>query len=241
MPPAFAYMARRLASLPAPEASPGLGAAWEARYEVHSVHREPLGAWTGGVCGGLRLRRGATAAGRFGLDVGLWLGFPGPQSDRISAQLTCKDDGAGSLLRWRRHSQLASRSAPSLNVPVRDDGGGYSSGRLVRKPGPPLAAPPPLVPGWALFDTLRRLNSPLSFTMLEELDAVRPGQTLRPYRDAEVTMRGRAVRLRGWLQTGPGILPTTWWLHESGVPLLVLAGLRAYVYNPSAAMQEVTP
>jgi hypothetical protein len=96
------------------------------------------------------------------------------------------------------------------------------------------------VANWVLFDRIGRLREPLGFTLLDELDALRADQRLRPYRDAVVAMSGGDVRLTGWLQTGRGVLPTTWWVHETGIPLMVLAGLRAYTFDPTVKVEEVS-
>jgi hypothetical protein len=239
-PPAFAAVAARLVQVTPPAAAPGADGAWQAAYAVHAVYREPLSVWVCSPVGGLRLERGPARRGDFDLIASLWLALAAGQQDRVQATVTCRDDAVGSLIRWERRSRLASTAAQGpAPTTMRIDRGVIRSGRIDREPGPSLAARGPVAANWALFDTLRRAKGMLSFTMLEELDALRPDQVMRPCGETTVTMAGGTVRLRGVLQIGRGILPTTWWLHETGLPLMVLAGLRAYTYDPSAVVQEV--
>jgi hypothetical protein len=239
LPLAFPALAARLAGVPAPVEKAGGKGEWEAGYTIVDIQPNPDRTWYCGPYGGLHLVRDPEKSGRYRLKVSATIGLPGGQQDRMSAILTCRADAAGALLGWERRSAFFANGPGPAPTPVRGDNGSVEHGRIHRSTGRDLTAPPPVVANWSLFDTVRRFAGPLSFTMLEELDALRPGQELRRYAETSVKMASGPVRLTGLLQTGDGILPTTWWLTEAGLPLLVLASLRAYIYDPAAISPEV--
>jgi hypothetical protein len=240
LPLAFPAAAKRLAALPAPVGRAGPNGEWEAAYTIFDVQPNPDRTWFTGPYGGLRLRREPEPDGRYRLKVSVRIGLPAGQEDRASAVLSCRADAVGSLLGWERRSAFFATGPGPAPTPVRTDSGEVGRGRIRRSRGPAMRAAPPVVASWSLFDTTRRAAGPLTFTMLEELDALRTDQVLRPYAETEVKTADGPMRLRGLLQTGAGILPTTWWLSESGVPVIVLASLRAYIFDPTASAPEVT-
>lgn len=118
---------------------------------------------------------------------------------------------------------------------------------------------------WALFDAVQRLPrepfEPLHFTLFDDFDEVKPAQRLAYWHSVTVMLGGRrvqkhtwqqlekgrirktvwaregakAVRLHGYVQTGPGIVPIVYWVDERGRLLFVVAGLEAYIYEPAKA------
>ncbi len=244
LPPMFAAVAEHLKSVAAPPEDDG--EAWAATYAMLQVLRQPgAGPWHAGSVGTVKLRRSANRAGSFDLHADVLHALGHGLRDRYAADITSRADAAGSLISWRRESCFEAIQ-PGLNsTPRRADTGKVSGGHLVRRPGTHsrerFDRRQPLVAQWALFDTVRRIKGPLDFAMLEEMDAVRLNQTARPMpmEPIEVATASGPLRLRCVLQTGDGILPITWWLAPSGLPLMVLASCRAFVLSPGAAMPEM--
>jgi len=249
-PPAFDVVAERLRGVAPASAPLAPGGAWEAAYTVLLFHRNPgavgtagmgaaPGAWNCNPIGTLRLRRDPESGGTFRMAVDSTVHLPGGQRDRAIATLECRADAAGSLVAWRRRTFFDTPVGGLPTTPAREDTGTVARGRIVRRPGRSVTVATPAVASWTLFDTVLRLREPVRCTLLDELDAVRAGQLLRRHGDATAQMASGPARLRGVLQTGEGVLPTTWWLAETGPPVLVIAGLRGWVLDPSAQAAEV--
>lgn len=118
---------------------------------------------------------------------------------------------------------------------------------------------------WSLFDAVQRLPReafpPLEFTLLDDFDQVKPEQRLAWWQTITVALGGRrvqkavweplekgrirrtvwategaqAVTLHGYVHTGPGIVPVVYWVDATGRLLFVVAGIKAYVYEPLEA------
>jgi hypothetical protein len=106
-------------------------------------------------------------------------------------------------------------------------------GRTTARP-----APAPLTSNWSLFDAVQRLapgdGKTLEFTLLEELDLLKPEQQLA-YRGTVATeLGGRAVTLHHWQHLGRGIEPYDYYVDGSGRLLVALSGIRAYFLDPGA-------
>jgi hypothetical protein len=122
--------------------------------------------------------------------------------------------------------------------------------------------PPAWTVNWALFDAVQRLPrgdlEPLHFTLFDDFDEQKPHQRLAHWRSVTVELGGRrvrkhswreldkgrirttrwakegarAVRLHGYVQTGPGVVPVVYWSDDTGRLLFVAAGIEAYIYEP---------
>lgn len=93
----------------------------------------------------------------------------------------------------------------------------------------------PLVASWSLFAALQAggpRGEPWRFTLLDELDKVKPGQWLAPCGEATVETAAGAVTLRGYDQFGEGILPTAWWLDRHGRLVACIGAMRACLLEP---------
>ncbi len=90
---------------------------------------------------------------------------------------------------------------------------------------------------WSLFDAVQRLpeEACLHFTMLEDLRLLRREQRLAPEAAVELAFANRTVSLRGFRQTGEGVLPIHWWRDEQGRLLLALGNVRAYIWHRGEA------
>ncbi|MBM3493598.1 MAG: hypothetical protein FJX72_04640 [Armatimonadetes bacterium] len=244
LPPMFAAVADHLKTvtvLPEDE-----GDAWSATYAMLQVLRQPgAGPWRTGSVGTVKLRRSANRAGSFDLHADVLRALGHGLRDRYVANITSQADAAGSLIAWRREACFEATQPGLDSTARRADTGKVSGGHLVRRPGgrsrERFDKRQPLVAQWALFDTVRRLKGPLTIAMLEEMDAVRMNQTMRPapIEPIKVATASGIVSLRCILQTGDGVLPITWWLAPSGLPLMVLANCRAFVLSPGAVMTEM--
>ena len=111
-----------------------------------------------------------------------------------------------------------------------DDGRG-SAPRSIDLPDGPVTG------NWSLFGAVGRLprkESPaVAFTMLQELDEVKPSQRIA-YRGADRhTLGGSAVRLHCYQHVGQGILPYLYYVDEQGRLLVAIGGLRAYILDPN--------
>lgn len=244
LPPMFSAVAEHLKSfavLPSDE-----GEAWSATYGMLQVLRQPgAGPWHTGSVGTVKLRRSANRSGSFDLHADVLHALGSGLRDRYVADITSNGDAVGILIGWRREACFEATQPGLSSTPRRADTGTLREGYLIRRPGgrwrERFDKRHPLVAQWTLFDTVRRLTGAVSFAMLEEMDAVRMNQTMRPasLEPVHVAAGSGQVRLRCILQTGDGILPITWWLGPSGLPLVVLGNCRACVLKPDAAMPEM--
>ncbi len=244
LPPMYAAAAEHLkavAILPEDE-----GEAWSATYTMLQVLRQPgAGPWHTGSVGTVTLRRSANRSGSVDLRADVLHALGHGLRDRYAADITSVADTERSLIEWRRESFFEAIQPGLDSSPRRADTGKVSGGHLIRRPGgrsrERFDERQPLVAQWTLFDTVRGLKGPVRFAMLEGMDVARMNQTMRPVpiEPIEVATASGTVPLRCILQTGDGILPTTWWLAPSGLPLMVLANCRAFVLSPGAGMPEM--
>ena len=81
----------------------------------------------------------------------------------------------------------------------------------------------PLTCWWALFDALPAMTDGAAqtepFALLEDLEKVRAPCNVRALADGPLDLIGH--RLRGFCQHGAGMLPSYWWLDESGTVCVV--------------------
>ncbi|MBN2452544.1 MAG: hypothetical protein JXR77_19320 [Lentisphaeria bacterium] len=99
--------------------------------------------------------------------------------------------------------------------------------------------PTPATSNWSLFEAVRRLPrtgvAPLEFTLIEDMDLVKPDQRLEFREETSITLGADAVPLRGYQQIGRGILPWQYWVDAHGSLLFAFSGLRAFVHDPDPA------
>jgi len=97
-----------------------------------------------------------------------------------------------------------------------------------------LAAPATC--NWSLFDAVQRLprekTRPLAFTLLEDMDLVKPEQTLTFRETKDLKLGAATLRLTGYQQIGRGVLPWQYWVDGQGRLLFAFSGVRAYLYDP---------
>ena len=221
------------------------GDTWSAAYTILQVLRQPAGPWRSNPVGTVRIRRLPGKSGSFEIHAEVLHALGHGLNDRYVADITSRDDATRSLIGWRRE-ELFHATQPGLKTSERRaDTGAVVGGRLIRRPGgrsrERFGRANPIVAQWALFDAVRRLDRPIAFAMLEDMDVIRLNQSLRPLDGDPVVVAAEQgpVPLRCVVQTGDGILPITWWLGPSGLPLMVLSNCRAFVLNPDATLPEM--
>lgn len=99
--------------------------------------------------------------------------------------------------------------------------------------------PVPFTSNWSLFEMVQRMSNnrgtPLRFALLEDLDLLKPRQTLSVLEKTTVpTAGGRFLSLDCYEQIGEGVLPCHYWVDQQHRLLFVLSGTRAYLYDPQA-------
>jgi len=214
--------------------------AWEAGYRLWLVQR-----YLGGGC--MHLRREPADGGGARLHVRLAVAEVGGYVRRTEAVLDCAADALCTPKSWKLSSvSVGLDDRPIAGTEVAETGtlaGGrivtqFAGQRRERK----LAGP--VTSNFSLFEAVQRLAGekarPLEFTMLEEMDLVKPGQRLA-FREAKaLELNGAKVALRGYDQLGRGVLPWQYWTDERGRLLLAFSGVRAWVRDPKAdpSMQE---
>ena len=99
--------------------------------------------------------------------------------------------------------------------------------------------PVPATSHWSLFDAVQRLpgkaTRPLRFTMLEEMDLVKPDQRLEFREETDLEVGDTTLHLRGYQQIGWGVLPWQYWVDDQGRLLFAFSGVRACIYNTKAS------
>jgi hypothetical protein len=139
-----------------------------------------------------------------------------------TASITCAADRIATPVEWTLRSAAMDGGKPTPETSVE---------QKVKRPG----GGKPVTSNWTLLEAVQRLPfelpQPLAFEMLEDLDLVKPGQTLRAIAPATLEIGGRKTTLHGFRQTGRGILPTHYWLDDRHRLIAAAGALRAYVLD----------
>jgi hypothetical protein len=99
----------------------------------------------------------------------------------------------------------------------------------------------PIVSNWALLAAVQALprDRRLSFSYFEDLERFFPGHSVAFLQDFEATFDGRKVMLHGYTHKGPGIIPSYYWVDDSGRLLIARFGLSMLVYNAKPEIDSV--
>ena len=216
---------------------------------------DPNGTWTNTyrlwmvqryMRGSLRLKREPTAEGvRFSVDLDVveQAGY----CRRTRAVIACAADVLATPKSWTLTSQIRDLDdQPTTGTRLSETGtvsGGRVEARFGRRRRTQKVAGP-VTSNWSLLGAVQRLGGaktkPLRFTMLEEMDLVKPDQRLEFREAKEFELGGRKLHLIGYQQIGRGVLPWQYWVDERGRLLFALSGLRALLYDVEARtwMQE---
>jgi len=207
---------------------------WRHTYRLWLVQ-----PWSSG--GALALSRKPLPDGKIALTADLRLAERGGFERRTHATLTCAADRLATPLSWTLESHgLDLEDKPITRADVTEKGTladgelAVAFGGQTRK----QSVPSPATSNWSLFDAVQRLprekTQPLSFTLIEDMDLVKPNQRLTFRETTTVALGGKTVRLHGYQQTGQGILPWQYWVDDAGRLLLAFSGVRAYILDPTA-------
>jgi hypothetical protein len=159
-----------------------------------------------------------------------------------SAELGCAADTLSSL-RWLTLESVSGTpegtpvpaTRTSVRVEVRGGAVQFTRGERRRS----ARAAPPVVASWGLMEALQRLSpeppSALEFTLLDDGDLLKPAQRVTYAGKTSIQAAGGAgLTLHCWEHTGYGMLPAHYWRDAQGRLLFVVAGQRAYLYDPAA-------
>ena len=186
--------------------------------------------------GSLRIHRRPTPDGNIRLQLTQITNMAGANgSGKSKAGVTCKADDLCTPIQWKIDSEVIDpkgEQVPLTAVSVSCKADKMKvTGRLSSN--------------WSLFDAVQRLpfdSKTIEFTMLEELELLRPEQRLSAGETAEVELGaagasipirrdGRMVKLHSFEQIGRGILPITYWLDDQHRLIIAVGGRRAFLFD----------
>jgi hypothetical protein len=221
--------------------------AWQNTYAVLVGSPEPTKQERAVRQGGfLRLRRGpGDADGRFALDVELQVSQQQRGVLKTSIAMQCEADRLATPVSWKLSTIVLDAAGEPVELTRVEQSGEIRDGAVVWH-GPAerrLAIAPLVTSNWSLFEALGRQvgkpGEPVTFTMLEDLDLVKPEQRLRYRGTVDVQLGQEKLRLIGYQQLGRGILPYQYWLDEAGRLIFACGGLRGFLWNPKA--ESISP
>jgi len=213
---------------------------------VFGIHSAAIGASRVGT---LTLTRRLRADGGVSMQVRHEKKLTGPpdampakavQPRRVLEAVMQIGAGAGSLStpsQWSFRSQLFDVDGSVIPEGALERRAIARNGSLEVTTGSGVARTYPLAGGytvcWALFDAVGRLPrepfAPISFTLIDHFDQVKPDQELVFRKSIDVPIAGQAVRLHGFDHTGRGIMPFTYWVDDPGRLVVAISGLEAYM------------
>jgi hypothetical protein len=243
-PPFLAPLRQVLLRAPLPEGPFDPRGVWEHRYRVcvlvpergaRGEHPNPYGT--------LSIARKPSAADRFSLDVDFSISTRGPSGMRTRASLSCSADRLATPLAWESRSDVVDKGKPVPEMSATETAT-FAGGVLVRKRSRErkTKVPGPFTTNWSLLEAVQRMpfDDParLTFDMLEDLDLVKPGQSLTAIGPVVLDFGPRKVTLHGFRQTGHGILPTHYWLDDQHRVVAVAGSVRGLVWAGSGPVKE---
>ena len=158
--------------------------------------------------GSLRIHRRLTPDGNIRLQLTQITKMAGANGSGITkAGVTCKADDLSTPIQWKTSSEIIDPQGKQVALTAIG-----VSNRADR-----MKVIGPLSSNWSLFDAVQRLpfdSQTHEFTMLEELELLKPEQKLSAGQTAEVALGGRMMKLHSFEQIGRGILPITYWLDD---------------------------
>ncbi|MCX7016413.1 MAG: hypothetical protein NTW86_28290 [Candidatus Sumerlaeota bacterium] len=223
-------------------APPGLkidpNGAWDLEYEIVVDNADAAGP-RNMVGGTLRLRRRPEPQG-FALHVVQTSLISPKYVQQTTAQLHCQADAAATLRSWTLDSITLDSKRQPVEGTQYEESAAMKNGRIEVEGGRTVAQPTAatVTSNWSLLEAAQRLGAalaaPLEFDMLEDLEALRPAQRLVAAGTTALPSNGSACTLRGFLQTGQGVLPLHCWLNEQGLLLIAASGTRAFLLKGAA-------
>lgn len=98
----------------------------------------------------------------------------------------------------------------------------------------------PVVCNWALLAAVQSMprDRRISFSWFEDLERFSPEHSIAFFEDFEARFGGRKVMLHGYAHKGPGIIPSYYWVDDSGRLLIARFGLSMLVYNQNPVIDS---
>ncbi len=252
-------LAPNLVGYQAPQAAHDPAGDWTLSYRLHSLGRV-RGPAVGGALGTVALTRKRLDDQRFSLQVTCQKPAGGKFTDKLEARIEARAERLPVAERWTWKSEIVDGDGQR----VADSGMERSA---TAQPDALLFANPPRrtpihgpwTLAWLLFEAIGRLPrepfAPLSFTLVDDFDQIKPGGALayaqtqsvilgdRPVQQTRIEelpqgrihktswemSGGRPVPLHVYHQLGQGIVPWVYWVDDRGRPLLIVSGIEAYV------------
>ena len=177
------------------------------------------------LLGSLRIHRKLTLDGNIRLQLTQITKMAGTNgSGKSKAGVTCKANDLCTPVQWKLDSEILDPQGKQVPLTAVSTSGKANKMKVTGR----------LSSNWSLFDAVQRLpfdSKTLEFTMIEELELLRPEQRLAPGATAEVELGGRMVKLHSFEQIGRGILPITYWLDDNHRLIIAVGGRRAFLYD----------
>jgi len=98
----------------------------------------------------------------------------------------------------------------------------------------------PVVSNWSILAAVQTLprDRAFKFTYFEDLERLSNNHSIRFMGDFEATFGNRKVMLHGYSHKGAGIIPSFYWLDDSGRLLIARFGLSMLVYNEKPILES---
>ncbi|MBT3381271.1 MAG: hypothetical protein HN742_06770 [Lentisphaerae bacterium] len=147
-----------------------------------------------------------------------------------------KDPSSWQLAAETRNVQSAP-AAPSRNYTLK---GSLKNGKLWKKGKTgrayvyrQLEMGVPVVASWALLAAVQSMprDRRFPFSYFEDLERFSAGHSIAFLEEFEAEFGGRKVMIHGYTHKGPGIIPSYYWVDDSGRLLIARFGLSMLVYN----------
>lgn len=98
----------------------------------------------------------------------------------------------------------------------------------------------PVVSNWSLLAAVQTMprERRFAFSYFEDLERLFPGHSIAFLEDFEAEFGGRRVMLHGYTHKGTGIIPSYYWVDDSGRLLIARFGLSMLVYNANPTIDS---
>jgi hypothetical protein len=98
----------------------------------------------------------------------------------------------------------------------------------------------PVACNWGLLAAVQTIprDRRFSFSYFEDLERFSAGHSIAFLEDFEAEFGGRKVMLHGYTHKGPGIIPSYYWVDDSGRLLIARFGLAMLVYNANPEIES---